>query len=999
MKAVRCTAESSYTAAKLLAAIAVSSAALCASAATYYWKPGTTQGQWTTIENWSTESATGATASALPGSGDKFDAKCDYNIDLCGETHQLSGMPENNHYDDRVFTISNGILKFSGDARRHTGEVNINSGATLWMLSGSTLYTGVYANKQMQVNVNDGGILKVEGMLRLYYAAYNVQSGGSFILSPSSIKFSATSENVINNNGTLTMQNGLSAGTDTTAGNLKLKQNPGSIMNLGGPIVRNYSEVTFNVDFAGGTVNVTGNASFDVSSAQVSGPVTFNVAEGKTLNTTSLVIGSDGVLKKTGPGYIAFPATAQAVTVSEGGVALDSGTYNLSAVTFAANTTVRIATFGGTINQGGYPASLTENATFTADLFSASAGTTIFNSNDAALLGKIKTDLATSVPQGLELTISGTQLMLETATSEENTFTATGNITEGTGWGGSVPGEGANVAISGEGVVGTLPSGASFPAWSSIEVKNGATLRIEATATLPSITLNKHATLEIGNNATVTLANASDLSGVVNVLGDVITIPGLSIESGATLNVPGGMKFSNVNISLAGTIETTTSGGVTFGYANNGETTYIGFAANGGTIAITEGSGSTYDLDPIEFCCPQSGSSVVAVGDLVLNEANLPKTSGYDYMTGRMVGFHLGRNNSEDMSFNVVFNNTKWGTSGKLYICGGATFSLTNNSSFITYEHHTQWDRYVEISGKGRLYLGEGSEFRLNSIGNYGDRTLVVNPSVSGYNAIVVEHGAIFENYRWTGNNNGVFSVSNGVYRIFEPYIIENEELKSVNTPFDGVQAVNISDDSVLTFTTRNQANGHGYFNNGDDRVVSLADVPITGAGSIALDNANVNKFGVIVTCGSNTATGSASVVAPGEGEGETTLYFADGANWAGTVVSGNVALTNLVDATSAATNTFNILNLAAGTTFPIRVWKTGGAIVAHDGLNVGSYDNNGGKIVLVAMDEELAPGDSFILGTVGDDSKPAVGGKWEARAENGVLKVKYSSGLTVILR
>ena len=690
---------------------------------------------------------------------------------------------------------------------------------------------------------------------------------------------------------------------------------------------------------------------------------------------------------------------AQAVTVSEGGVALDSGTYDLSAVTFAANTAVRIATFGGTINQGGYPASLTENATFTADLSSASAGTTIFNSNDAALIGKIKTDLATFVPQGLELTVSGTQLMLETATSDADTFTVTGNITEGTGWGGSVPGEGANVAISGEGVVGTLPSGASFPAWSSIEVKNGATLRIEATATLPPITLNKHATLEIGNNTTVTLANASDLSGVVNVLGDVITIPGLSIESGATLNVPGGMKFSNVNISLAGTIETTTSGGVTFGYANNGETTYIGFAANGGTIAITEGSGSTYDLDPIEFCCPQSGSSVVAVGDLVLNEANLPKSSGYDYMTGRMVGFHLGRNNSEDMSFKVVFNNTKWGTSGKLYICGGATFSLTNNSSFITYEHHTQWDRYVEISGKGRLYLGEGSEFRLNSIGNYGDRTLVVNPSVSGHNAVVVEHGAIFENYRWTGNNNGVFSVSNGVYRIFEPYIIENEELKSVNTPFDGLRTVNIADDSVLMFTTRNQANGHGYFNNGDDRVVSLANVPITGAGSIALDNANVNKFGVIVTSGSNTATGSASVVAPGEGEGETTLYFADGANWAGTVTAGNVALTNLVDSAAACTNTFGTLDLAADTTFPIRVWKTGGVIVAHDGLNVGSYVNHGGKIVLVAMVEELAPGDSFILGTVGDDSKPAVGGKWESRAENGVLKVKYSSGLTIILR
>ena len=149
---------------------------------------------------------------------------------------------------------------------------------------------------------------------------------------------------------------------------------------------------------------------------------------------------------------------------------------------------------------------------------------------------------------------------------------------------------------------------------------------------------------------------------------------------------------------------------------------------------------------------------------------------------------------------------------------------------------------------------------------------------------------------------------------------------------------------------------------------------------------------------GANTATGTIKV-AKVDGDAETALYFADGANWAGTVTAGNVALTNLVNGASASTNTFNRLDLAAGTTFPIRVWKTGGEIVAHDGLNVGSYVNNGGKIVLVAMDEELKPGDSFILGTIGDDSSPAFAGRWEGRKVDGCLKVKYSSGLTVILR
>ena len=977
-------------------------------AATYYWKPGSTQGLWTTIENWSTESATGETASALPGSGDKFDAKCDYNIDLCGETHQLSGMPENNHYDDHVFTISNGILKFSGDARRHTGEVNINSGATLWMLSGSTLYTGVYANKQMQVNVNDGGILKVEGMLRLYYAAYNVQSGGSFILSPTSIKNSANGPNAINNYGSLTLSNGLTFGTsDSSAGTFSLSQHSG-VMTLGGPIKNTHASSTVNVDFAGGTVNVTGNASFDVSSAQVSGPVTFNVAAGKTLNMTSLEIVGGGVLTKTGTGYLAFPTLAQAVTVSEGGVALDSGTYDLSAVTFAANTTVRIATFGGTINQGGYPASLTDNATFTADLSSASSGTTIFNSDDAALLGKIKADLATSVPQGLELTVSGTQLMLETATSDADTFTITGNITEGTGWGGSVPGAGANVAISGEGVVGTLPGGASFPAWASIEVKNGATLRIETDATLPPITLNKNATLQIGNNAAVTLANVGDLSGVVNVLGDVITIPVLSIESGATLNVPGGMKFANVDISLAGTLATSGDGGVTFGYAASGETTYIGLSVNGGIISLKDPPSGSYDASPLEFCCPAAGGSVVAIETLSFVNATIKPwaRTSYPFTEAYQYGFHMGVNNPEANTFTALFDNTSWGVSGKTIITGGAIFRLQNGGKYQNPENLSLYGRTAELSKSAKIVIGSGSMFRLNAMGDYGNQPLYVNPTVAEYQSIVVEEGGTFESYRTAGNSKGVFTVlGDSDYCIFMPsnyHVGSSSTYNTTNAPFAGLSSVDISNGKTLSLTTRNKLWSDGKFgDDSGDRVVALANVPITGGGSVALSNDNVNVFGVIVTCGSNTATGNARVVAPAEGKGETTLYFADGANWAGTVTAGNVALTNLVNGAAASTNAFGTLDLAAERTFPVRVWKSGGAVVAHDGLNVDNYATNGGKIAFDVRGEAMALGEGFILGTIGAESPlPALARPWVAkRRDGGLLHVSISSGFSIIVR
>ena len=367
----------------------------------------------------------------------------------------------------------------------------------------------------------------------------------------------------------------------------------------------------------------------------------------------------------------------------------------------------------------------------------------------------------------------------------------------------------------------------------------------------------------------------------------------------------------------------------------------------------------------------------------------------------------MGVNNPSANSFEVVFDNTKWGVSGKIYIKGGATFRLVNGGSFQNFEIHDQWDRRAEIAEMGRLVVGNGSEFRLNAMGNYGTNPLQVNPATAKHQAIVVEDGGVFECYSTEGNGNGMFMASNCVYRVYMPYIhyvySSEKTYDTWNIPFYGFGSVDIAEGDTMTFTTRNRVFWDaGQFADGSgDRVVALADVPITGAGSIALDNANANKFGVIVKSGSNTATGTASVTAPAANEGATTLYFANGANWAGTVVAGNVALTNLVDGAAASTNTFGAVDLAAGSTFPVRVWKTGGAIVAHDGLDVTSYLKNGGKIEFVAMDEPLALGDRFVLGTIGAESDlPKLSRGWMAsRTEDGRLEVGYSRAFAVILR
>lgn len=994
-------------------------------ATTYYWLSGDTQGVWDAQDNgvyinWSTEGLEGAAATALPSNADDLYGSSSVNIDLGNEVRTFKYCNTDGNYDTAFsMTIENGTLQFTREVRRFRGSIDINNGATLLMSSGSTLYTGVYQGsteaRRFPININAGGNMVVSGTARFYNTKYFVNDGGELTFQPSTLRISCEGNacnDGIENNGIMNLPNGLTLNTfdstSATAGaSFTIWQNAGT-MNLGGPITIGSQAGTFNVDFAGGTVNVTDDASFNVSLAEVTGAITFNVASGKTLDVSSLQLGSGGSMIKAGAGYIAFPATAQTVTVSAGGVALHSGTYDLSNVTFGSGTTIHLSTLGGTVNA--YSPSLTANATFTADLTGVPAGTTVFNSSDATLLAKAQTDLASAVPQGLGLEISGTQLTLETQTSSGNSFSMTGDILQGTGWGGTVPAAGENVAIDGNAVVASLTSG-SLPAWDSIEVKNGATLRIATdAANLPPITLNKNATLEIVNNATVTLSGSANLAGVVNVANGVVTIPGVSIESGATLNVPGGMKFSNVNISLAGTIATTNTGGVTFGFAATGDTTYIGFTAiSGSAIAINQGTSSSYGMDPLEFCCPAAGGSVVPIDTITLTSVALTKNSGYDYSTGHHHGFHLGVNNPVNIPFEVVFDDMRWGVGGKVKIQGGATFRLRNNAAFVNYEHHTAWDRQVAISGNGRLIVGSGCEFRVNALGNYGGNAFSINPDSASFNAVNVEDGGIFETYRTSGNRKAVVSVSNGVWRIFEPYITNNGEVKTTNVPFEGLDSVSIATDSALMFTTRNRQfswTPSVTDDDGADRIITLADVPITGGGSIVVSNANANVFGVIVQSGANTATGTASVTVPAEGLGATTLYFADGANWAGTVVAdGNVVLTNLTDGASSTSVTFGSLDLTEN--FPIRVWNNDGTL-ANDKINVNAYVANGGKLTPVLVNGDVWPTrTSFEVGKIAKGAElPPIAKNWVASVKSidddndyDMLCLRYFKGTQIILR
>ena len=370
---------------------------------------------------------------------------------------------------------------------------------------------------------------------------------------------------------------------------------------------------------------VTGDVTFNVTSVSLENSVTFNVDSGKTINLSPVAFASGSSIVKTGDGSVILPTTAPTATISAGKLALSAATYGLAAVTFRSDAIIDLTAMGARIDSA--DASI-EAATFAATI-PATAGTDVLYSTNPAILQYAKSDLDASVPVGFDLVITGEALSVEAETA--GSFTGSGDICDAEGWGGTIPAEGSDVSIDGANVVATY-NGRDMPAWNSIEVKNGATLRIASDLALPKIILNKNAKLVIANSATVTLGNVADLTGVVATTPELV-IPELVVEAGATLNVPGGMKFKNLNVRHFGTIAASSAGRLYFGYADANETAYFAMCSTNATIStINEGS---YGGGTPCFVCPAANGLVQVYGTIELDGLTLTRvktgsTSIYD---------------------------------------------------------------------------------------------------------------------------------------------------------------------------------------------------------------------------------------------------------------------------------------------------------------------------------------------------------------------------------
>lgn len=202
------------------------------------------------------------------------------------------------------------------------------------------------------------------------------------------------------------------------------------------------------------------------------------------------------------------------------------------------------------------------------------------------------------------------------------------------------------------------------------------------------------------------------------------------------------------------------------------------------------------------------------------------------------------------------------------------------------------------------------------------------------------------------------------------------------------------------------------YGDNDNDLHPFYIDSPFTGSGDVII----TNTWPGVKTCAprfaspNSTCTGKIMAVAC-DGKAKASLCFANGANWAGTVVAnGLLKITNhegVKENDNPASVTFGALDLQAD--FPVRVWRGEDGALTNDTLNVGTYLNNGGKLVPTLMTEggEFASNDKIVVGRIAKDAVlPDVPKNWVAITknidddnENDLLILKRRKGFMIRVR
>ena len=944
-------------------------------AATYYWKGGTAgYGSYVSLENWSTESATGANAKVLPSGGDDFYGSQSLKFDLVGDKFQIASWNPNADWTGWNLSITNGELEVLTSISTHSGNINIVDGGILTMASTMSFTPAVDDAGVRYLNVKKGGTWNFYGKFYGYHWRFTIEDGGEATIDTSDWgghTSSVQTENYLKNSGTLNLPHGwewVRGGYDYRY-DARYEQQAGATLNLGGPITRASAsgKWTFGIDFKGGTVNVTDDAAFVADSVKLANQVDFTVAENKKVEMGTIDYAEGAIVTKSGAGTMVFSDNVPPNLYVWGGT-----------VRFAAPN----LTFAGSVSSG-TPVTIeiaAKGLTFDASVWDTKVnyridpdvigiGDVILISTMAGVLSSAQESLSEA---GVNTEIVGNQLKM---VASDVKFYATDitNINNPAGWSnGEVPSAGSSALVSGAGVNIKVEDGTSeIPSFSGLTLAEGATLTLDCENTVVPCPVT------LMDGAKLVLVQSAELGGFSGALTQGAPINEVVVPAGTTLKIPGGTKFTNCKLDLKGSIVGTTDGKLVFGYAKVDETAKFTMTAEGATITALNSSGSE-NASRVEFVCPETGGSVEVTEPIVLKNTTITYNS--------KDGMAFGVNNPSDKAFTITADGTDLNVGAETVVAGAANLVL--KGSRLLRKRHSEGDSNesyynIVVRQKGKITVDEGGSIyagvtRVN--GNVVDGVIRLDPDEEGFVGIEFLDGGTAHWYKANGLSKGAISFNDSTFEFTKAYWWGWGNRSHL---FNGMTAVNIEADKKLTFKCVKET---VYSSNDDTYTYFIMEAPFTGAGNLFFTSERSSQqMQPTFVCENNTCTGTLSV----DPKANIMVHFAKGANWAGTVVqNGKIdLLPQDNDHKGAAENgptevTFGAVELRA----PMRIRLWGGETFRSDKINL----TGAGWIVpedavnacldfVVQGDYVVAPGDKWEIGTVpvGQDMPQATDLKW----------------------
>ena len=1032
--------------------------------AEYSWTGAAGDNIYTTAENWS--------ENIVPTSEDviKPVKNTDVVIDLGGEERTVASLDFSSAYNTITlkypsFELRNGTLVLTeGFADSSGGRNDVDSGimaenhthpfnlvnATLKVQKKFT--SGCPRSKGYLFTVGEGSklifdkvnlfdkfeMIKVmPGGLAEFTFDSTIQKGGN----------STSRSTWSNEGGEFSFPNGFTLNRTDTAGwskraSFRIQQKSGT-MNLGGDVsLGNASGTESNAmglyfQWFGGKVHALNNVNFNVdkmyqyyqTEAQFSfieenASIIAEIDSGKRMDVSVLELREGVALTKEGEGVLKIADVPYSLDLKGGSVEFAENTRTsmgmlkigpgLSFTLAHANMTLETLEDNAgviTVKKPGLSiAALGEGATLLGTfVFEAGAflkGDTLVTTPNAELRAKIKADAEESFRlSGVAIVENGDSLVVGDSTFVFNSTTIT-DLENADGWQNGIPAEGCDVMIAGVGVNAVISENLTTR-WNNITVQDGAALRIASSSlSLPEIVLK--------GNAILTIASDINLTEIMTMaVGE--EFPTVVVSEGVTLTVPAGYKFKDVHLVLCegSTLTEAGDGQLVFGYADSNETTYFAMHATNATITALN-SAKVEKAAGIAFVSPANGGVVKVVEDIVLKDSTITYSD--------RDGFAFGLNNPESENFKMIVDNTPLDIGQDTYVAGGANLILTNNtvlfrrrSTTIQHNNDTENTYSIYVQDRGKVTLVDGGEIRTTvTIANaekngwFWKGVVSLCPSEEGFVGIEVLEGGIGCWWRTYGDNTGVIRYAGGIQKVFRGHWFGNVLGGNRSRIFNKLKGVEVAENTTMQIVGFED----DYNDNDNDLHPFYMDSPFTGSGNVIITNTWLDSKTCAPRFASPNSTSTGKIMAvPCDGKAKTALYFAHGANWAGTVVAnGLLKITNYQGETendNPASVTFGALDLQAD--FPVRVWRGEDGTLTNDTLNVGTYLKSGGKLVPTMMTEggEFVLNDKIVVGKVSKNAVlPEVSSGWrvilkaiEGDGENCLLTIKRGPGLVVIVR